>query len=177
MWHNSIPFKSYFLSNIIQLNKTASTYVLDRFQSSSEKVNDYIIAVVAAAEVLGYEGPESRLVHRMVQNLHPQVKVHLMFCTKPESVQDLFALVTTVAEAMAVEEQRKPQPSTARREGPPTPRGSRTSMVVAESSPAGGNRRSKCWGCGEWGHLQSGCPAARGNRDSGVSGNARGAQE
>jgi hypothetical protein len=106
----------YFLPPRVK-ERFLAVYVLDRFQSSSENLNDYIIAVVAAADVLGFEGPESRLVHRMVQNLHPQVKAHLMFCTKPESVQDLFALATTVAKAMAVEEQRKSQPSTARREG------------------------------------------------------------
>jgi hypothetical protein len=43
----------------------------------------------------------------MVQNLHPKVKSYLLFVNKPESVRDLLSLATTVAEAMAVEEQGK----------------------------------------------------------------------
>jgi citrate synthase len=63
--------------------------------------------MVAAAEILEFEGGESRLVHRILQNLHPRVKAHLLFATKPESVKDLYAFATTVAEGMAIEEQRK----------------------------------------------------------------------
>jgi hypothetical protein len=48
----------------------------------------------------------------MLQNMHPRVKSHLLFASKPESVQELFSLATTVAEAVAVEEQRKLQLAT-----------------------------------------------------------------
>jgi hypothetical protein len=60
-----------------------------------------------AADVLGFERAESRLVYRILESLHPQVKAHLMFATKQESAKDLFTLVTTEAEAIAVEEQSK----------------------------------------------------------------------
>jgi hypothetical protein len=84
-----------------------ASHVLDRFQSSGEDLNMYVMSVVAAAEILGYTGSESQLVDRMVQNLHPKVKSYLLFVTKPESVRDLFLLATTVAEVVAVVEQRK----------------------------------------------------------------------
>jgi hypothetical protein len=84
-----------------------ASYVLNLFQHPSEGLNCYIIAVLAAADILGFKRPESRLVHRMVQNLHPQVKGHLLFATKPQSEQDLFSLATAVAKAVAVDEQRK----------------------------------------------------------------------
>jgi hypothetical protein len=61
----------------------------------------------AGAEILAYTGSESQLVDRMVQNLHPKVKSYLLFASRPESVRDLFLLATTVAETVAVEEQRK----------------------------------------------------------------------
>jgi hypothetical protein len=80
------------------------------------------MSVVAAAEILGYTGSESQLVDRMVQNLHPKVKSYLLFVTKPESARDLFSLATTVAEAVAVEEQRK-WVSAAVKPGPAPPAG------------------------------------------------------
>jgi hypothetical protein len=43
------------------------------------------MSVVAAADILGYEVPESVIVHRMVQNLHPNVLYQLVFASKPES--------------------------------------------------------------------------------------------
>jgi hypothetical protein len=92
--------------------KHLGSYVLERFQSSSEDMNSYIMSVVAAADILGFVGSESQLVHRMLQNMHPRVKSHLLFASKPESVQELFSLTTTVAEAVAVEEQRKLQMAT-----------------------------------------------------------------
>jgi hypothetical protein len=84
-----------------------ASYVLDRFQSSSEELNSYIMAVVAAADIFGFEGPESRLVQRMLHNIHQRVTAYFLFASKPESVQDFLSLATAVAEAVAVEEQRK----------------------------------------------------------------------
>jgi hypothetical protein len=48
-----------------------SKYVLDRFQSATEELSQFAMSVVTAADILGYEVPESVLVHRMVQNIHP----------------------------------------------------------------------------------------------------------
>jgi hypothetical protein len=84
-----------------------ASYILERFQSSSEDLNSYVMSVVPAADILGFEGSESELVHRMLQNIHPRIKSYLLFATKPESVRDLFSLATTVAEGVAAEEQRK----------------------------------------------------------------------
>jgi hypothetical protein len=151
------------------------SYVLNRFQRPSEDLNCYIMSVVAAAEILGFEGPESRLVHRMVQNLHPQVKGHLLFATKPESVQDLFSLATAVAEAVAVDEQRKSL--AANTQWGEASRSVARSMVVAGSSAGVASSRVRCWGCGAWGHLRRNCPEARASLRSSVSGNAPGARE
>jgi hypothetical protein len=65
------------------------------------------MSVVAAADILGFSGSESQLVHRILQNIHPPIKSHLLFASKPQSVQDLYSLAKTVAEAVAVEDQRK----------------------------------------------------------------------
>jgi hypothetical protein len=110
------------------------------------------MAMVAAADILGLEGPESRLVRRMLQNLHPRIKARLVFVTKLESVKDLFTLATTVAEAVAVEELRKSM-TTATRQGEAS-RATPSSTVVTGPSLAGPNRRVRCWGCGKWGHIQ-----------------------
>jgi hypothetical protein len=81
--------------------------VLDRFQTASEDLATYVSSVVAAAITLGFEGSELQLVSRLLQNMHPRLKSYLLFVTKPESVKDLYSLATTVAEAVAVEDQRK----------------------------------------------------------------------
>jgi hypothetical protein len=83
------------------------SYVLDQFQAPTEYLTAYVMSVVRAASILGFAGMEAQLVQRMVQNLHPRVKSHCMFEIQPELVRDLYSLATTVAEAVAVEEQWK----------------------------------------------------------------------
>jgi hypothetical protein len=63
---------STFLPPCVKESFVAS-YVLERFQSSGEDLNSYVMSVVAAADILGFSGLESQLVQRMVQNLHPRV--------------------------------------------------------------------------------------------------------
>jgi hypothetical protein len=75
--------------------KFLASYVLERFQSSGEDLNSYIMSMVAAADILGFAGSESQLVHRMVQNLHPRVKSYFLFAIRPESVRDLLSLATS----------------------------------------------------------------------------------
>jgi hypothetical protein len=70
------------------------------------------MSVVAAADILGFAGSESHLIHQMLQNMYPRVKSHLLLASKPDSVRDLFFLAATVAEALK-EEQRKLQMGTA----------------------------------------------------------------
>jgi hypothetical protein len=72
------------------------SYVLDSSQSSSENLKMYIMAVVAPADILGFSGSESQLVHRMLSNMHPRIKSHLLFASKSQSVQDLYFLAMTV---------------------------------------------------------------------------------
>jgi hypothetical protein len=91
------------------------------FQSSSEDLNSIIMSVVAAADILGFVGSEAQLVHRMLQNMHPRIKSYLLFETEPEFVRDLFSLTTTVAEAVAVEDQRKLLTATTQKTGATRP--------------------------------------------------------
>jgi hypothetical protein len=84
-----------------------AAYVLERFQAPGEEVTNYVMSVVAAANILGFAGSQEHLVRRMVQNMHSTVKAHFVFESWPESVRDLFTLATTVTEAVAVEEQWK----------------------------------------------------------------------
>jgi hypothetical protein len=69
-----------------------SKYVLDRFQSTTEDLSQFVMSVVAAADMLGYEVPESVLVHRMVQNIHPNARSQLVFAPEPKSIKDLYSL-------------------------------------------------------------------------------------
>jgi hypothetical protein len=84
-----------------------ASHVLDRFQSPTEDLIEYIMSVVTAAKILGFLGTEMQLVHRIVPNMHPKFKLHCIFQNRPESNADLFSLATTVAEAVAVEDQRR----------------------------------------------------------------------
>jgi hypothetical protein len=93
--------------------KLLMSQVLDRFQAASEDLATHILSVVAAAATFGFEGSESQLVSRLQQNIHPRLKSYLLFVAKPESVNDLYSLATTVSEAMEVEDQRKQLTATA----------------------------------------------------------------
>ena len=93
-----------------------ASYVLDRFQALTEDLTAYVMSVVGATSIFVFSGMDAQLVQRMVKNLHPRVKSHCMFESRPESIQDLYSLATTVAEVVAVEEQRK-------RETLPVPKG------------------------------------------------------
>jgi hypothetical protein len=115
----------------------------------------YIMSVVAAADILGFSGSESQLVHRMLQNMHPRIKSRLLFASKPQPVQDLYSLAKTVAEAVAVEDQRKLSTPTAQQTSPSRPLGK--GMVVADPSPAVADYRVRCRKCGAKGHLQRNC--------------------
>jgi hypothetical protein len=98
-----------------------ASHVLERFQSSSEDLNRYVMSVIAAADILGFSGTECQLVQRMLQNLHSRVKSYMLFANRPESIQDLFSLATTLAEAVAVEDQRKRATATAQQGSVPRP--------------------------------------------------------
>jgi hypothetical protein len=143
--------------------------VFERFQPSGEDFNNYVMSVVAAAEILGFAGSESQLVDRVVQNLHPKVKLYFLFARRPKSVRDLFSLATIVAEAVAVEEQRKRL--TAADMPGSAPRPLANNMVLITPSSAKANHRGRCWGCGPSDHLRRDCPSrSRGGRSPASSG-------
>jgi hypothetical protein len=125
-----------------------ASHVLERFQSSSEDLNSYVMSVVAAADILGFSGTEGQLVQRMLQNLHPRVKSYLLLANRPESIQDLFLLA---AEAVAVEDQRKRATATAQQGSVPRP--VKSGMVLGQTFSAKPYSRGKCWGCGAPGHM------------------------
>jgi hypothetical protein len=70
--------------------KFLTSHVLDHFQSASEDLTTYISSVVEAAAILGFQGSESQLVHRLLQNVHPRKKSHFLFVTKPVSKRSVF---------------------------------------------------------------------------------------
>jgi hypothetical protein len=65
-----------------------SRYVLDRFQSATEGLSQFVTSVVVAADILIYDVPESVLVHRMVQNIHPSVRSQLVILSEPKSIRE-----------------------------------------------------------------------------------------
>jgi hypothetical protein len=84
-----------------------SKYVLDRFQSATEELSQFVMAVVAVANMLGYEVPESVLGNRMVQNIHPNVRSQLVFASESKSIKDLYLIASQVAEGRAINDRRK----------------------------------------------------------------------
>jgi hypothetical protein len=137
------------------------SYVTERFQAPGEDLNSYVMSVVAAAAILGFAGTEQQLVHRMVQNMHPSVKAYCWFESRPETVQELYSLATTVAEAVAVEDQRKRLIAS----GPlgVTPGNMVNSVVKTQGSSTRADRRGKCWRCGVVGHVARYCSAGARN--------------
>jgi hypothetical protein len=92
-----------------------------------------------------------------VANLYPRVKSYLLFANRPESIQDLFSLTTTLAEAVAVEDQRKRATATVQQGSVPRPVAS--GMVLGQTFSAKAYSRGKCWGCGAPGHMLRDCPS------------------
>jgi hypothetical protein len=94
----------------------------------------------------------------------------MLFANRPESIQDLFSLATTVAEAVSVEDQHKRATATAQQGRVPRPVDS--GMVLGQTFSAKAYSRGKCWGCGAPGHLLRDCPSrSRKDRSPGRSGN------
>jgi hypothetical protein len=145
-----------------------ASFVLNRFQGMGEDLTDYLTSVVEAAKILGFAGSESQLVGPMVQNMHPSVKSHLFFETRPESVSDLFQFATTITEAVAVEDLRTRANIPVLREKAPQP------AVACLVGPARAQPRSgvRSWTCGGVGHFRSRCPGRTPVSNLGQSGNA-----
>jgi hypothetical protein len=134
-----------------------TSYVLDRFQSPEEDLNQYLMAVVAAADILGYEGQESQLVHRILQNLHPSVRSYLQFSDKPVSIRELFSLATIVAEAVAVEKQRELTVPSSSKSSPNVVPVTRSMVMTPPGRFVASN--VSCFRCGGVGHVQRNCPS------------------
>ncbi|PNF43218.1 hypothetical protein B7P43_G15464 [Cryptotermes secundus] len=151
------------------------SYVLDRFQSPTEDLTEYIMSVVSATKILGFLGTEVQLVHRIMQNLHPKIKSYCVFQNRPESIASLFSLATTITEAVAVEDQRRLTTGSFPRGGDPRPFVNAT--VQTKGSPSKPSLRMHA-GLVETGHFQSACPSkTRPTSRAGRSGNARGARQ
>jgi hypothetical protein len=53
------------------------------------------------------EGIGTELIDRVLQNLHPQVRSHLIFTEKPKIFPDVFVFASAVAEAVVIEKQHR----------------------------------------------------------------------
>jgi hypothetical protein len=136
-------------------------YVLERFHLMTEDLSRYIMSVVAAANILGYDVPESALVDRLIQNIHPNVRSQLVFLHKPTSIKELYELASQVAEGRAIEERRilaehSGSNATLRQRG----REFRpVSMAVGQTRRLGLDS-VKFWKFSGRGHLKKGCPSS-----------------
>jgi hypothetical protein len=80
---------------------------LDCFQSSSEDLNSYKMAVVAAAEILGFEGGGGVLADSPhTTESSPSGQGSPFIHDKAGVGEGLYALATTVGEGVAIKEQR-----------------------------------------------------------------------
>jgi hypothetical protein len=153
-----------------------SRYVLDRFQSATEELSQFVMSVVAVADILGYEVPESVLVHRMVQNIHPHVRSQLVFASKPTSIRELYALASHVAEGRAIDDWRE----ISERHVPSgnsqhVRHDSRTVSLAVGETRLSKSRAVICWKCSGKGHVRKDCPSSDASvvRNQGNEGGAR----
>lgn len=137
-----------------------SKHVLDRFQKASEDLSHFIMSVVAAGKILEYYVPESVLVERMVQNIHPEDRACLVFVTKPNLIKDLYLVASQVAEGRAIDERRtRGECSSSNTNVRPVRHGpSPVSMAVGETRRTR-NRVMRCWKCFRSGHIKRDCPS------------------
>ncbi|PNF15478.1 hypothetical protein B7P43_G17030 [Cryptotermes secundus] len=138
-----------------------SNYVLRRFQSPTEDLTQFIMSVIAAARILNFNGSQSDLVQRIVQNMHPRVRVHLVFGSKPTTISELHALASQVAEARAIDSQR--QGSENKALAGASQGAGRASRQVSMAIDQGQRVRSEgvvCWKCSGKGHLRRHCPSS-----------------
>jgi hypothetical protein len=154
-----------------------SKFVLDRFQTATEDVFHFIKSVVTAARILGYQASESELVRRLVQNIHPMVRSHLIFVPEPKTIDELYSLATRVQEARAVEERRvnREERDPVTRSQPLKRELRLLNVAMGDSSPSTA-RGPKCWNCSGMGHTRRNCPS-QSRRVSGHQGNGGGARQ
>jgi hypothetical protein len=107
------------------------------------------------------EVPESVLVRRIVQNIHPHVRSLLVFAAEPKSIKDLYSLASQVAEGRALDDRRKDL-----ERGAPTVNPTRGKRDLSHVSMAGGETRRSvsraviCWKCSGYGHVSEDCPSS-----------------
>jgi hypothetical protein len=65
-----------------------SRYVLDRFQSATEELSQFVKSVVVAADILRYKVLESVLVRRIFQSVHSHVCSSLVFAAELKSIKE-----------------------------------------------------------------------------------------
>jgi hypothetical protein len=153
-----------------------SKYVLDRFQTAPEEFSQFFMSVVVAADILGYDVPESVLVRRMVQNIHPKVRSRLVFVSEPKSIKDLYSLASQVAKGRAIDDRRKDlehhAPIGNFQRGKSDSR--HISMAVGETRRSV-SRGVKCWKCSVYGHVSKDCTSSVTSviRNQGNEGGAR----
>jgi hypothetical protein len=143
-----------------RIREGMSKYVLDRFQTSTEELSQFVVSVVVATNILDYQVPESVLVRRIVQNIHPCEHSQLMFASEPKSVGELHLLASQVAKGHAIDDQRKilgthPPTANSQQDG----RVGRPVSMAERGSSQLGSGMVKCWKCKGVGHVEKDCPS------------------
>lgn len=119
--------------------------------------------LVTAANILEYQAPESVLVYRMVQNIHPRVRSCLVFVSEPKSIKKLYSLASQVAESRAIDNRRQLSKQHASnrnfQQGRCVPR--TVSMAVGGGGTSPYSRAVRCWKCSGMGHVRKDCPFFR----------------
>jgi hypothetical protein len=118
------------------------------------------MSVVAAANILEYDVPESALVGRMVQNIHPEVRSRLAFVTKPTLIKDLYSVASQVAEGRATDQRRiRGECCSSNTNVRPVKHGSSRVSMAVDDTRRTRNRVMRCWRCFRSGHIKRDCPS------------------
>jgi hypothetical protein len=127
--------------------------VVFNFQREPHSLRKYIDEVFDTAAFLNYAATEEQLVDRVVMNFHPDVLGQAAFLDKPRSRKDLYRVVSSIEEKLAVLSERRA------REGPKFQARRDGGRTVTDPKVRNfGTGPGQCWRCRQVGHQVRNCP-------------------